>query len=51
MDQIRGLYAKATAGERQQIQEQLRDLQRDLYTDWELFFGFAVGVSSLQTVE
>ncbi|KAF2852304.1 S-adenosyl-L-methionine-dependent methyltransferase [Plenodomus tracheiphilus IPT5] len=45
-DQIRNLYAKADAKERQVIQEQIRDLQRDLYTDWELLFG--LGTSPLQ---
>lgn len=43
MNQIRDLHAKANADERQQIQEQLRDLQRDLYTDWEITFGLATG--------
>lgn len=44
-EQIRGLYAKANAAERQQIHEQLRDLQNELYTDWEVMFGIGMGVS------
>ncbi|KAI8936947.1 hypothetical protein NX059_006175 [Plenodomus lindquistii] len=44
--QIRALYATANTAERQAIQEQLRDLQRDLYTDWEILFG--LGTASLQ---
>lgn len=47
MNQVRELYGKADADERQKIQEQLRDLQRDLYTDWEILFGLATGVSHL----
>ncbi len=45
MSQIRALYAKGDPRERQKIQEQLRDLQRELYTDWELLFSIACGVS------
>jgi demethylsterigmatocystin 6-O-methyltransferase len=44
MNDIRNLYAKANAPERQKIQEQLRDLQDNLYTDWEVMFGLAGGV-------
>lgn len=44
-NQIRDLYAKADASERQKIQEQLRTLQDNLYTDWEVLFGLAIGVS------
>jgi hypothetical protein len=44
MNEIRGHYAKADAPERQKIQEQLRDLQDNLYTDWEVLFGMAMGV-------
>jgi demethylsterigmatocystin 6-O-methyltransferase len=44
MNEIRDLYAKADAPGRQQIQEQLRDLQDNVYTEWELMFGLAVGV-------
>lgn len=43
-DQIRDLYAKAHADERQKIQQQLRDLQNDLYSDWDILFGMAMGV-------
>ncbi|KAF2818954.1 S-adenosyl-L-methionine-dependent methyltransferase [Ophiobolus disseminans] len=43
MDQIRDLYAKANASERHGMQEQLRDLQTDLDTDWEVLFGLAMG--------
>jgi demethylsterigmatocystin 6-O-methyltransferase len=42
--QIRDIYAGANAQERHKIQEQLRDLQHDLYTDWEILFGLAMGV-------
>ncbi|KAF2026198.1 S-adenosyl-L-methionine-dependent methyltransferase [Setomelanomma holmii] len=41
--QIRDLYSSANAQERHKIQEQLRDLQHDLWTDWEVLFGFAMG--------
>lgn len=44
MDQIRSLYAKADTSEKHVIQKQLRDLQIDLSSDWELFFGEAMGV-------
>jgi len=44
MNQIRNLYAKANASERHKMQEQLRDLQTDLDTDWEILFGLAMGV-------
>jgi demethylsterigmatocystin 6-O-methyltransferase len=44
MNEIRDLYAKADAPGRQRIQEQLRDLQDNLYSDWELMFGWAAGV-------
>lgn len=44
-DQIRELYAKADAYERQKIQEQLRTLQDELYNDWEVYFSLAMGVS------
>ncbi|CAO2648033.1 Nn.00g089550.m01.CDS01 [Neocucurbitaria sp. VM-36] len=43
MGQVRSLYANANAVQRQQIQEQLRDLQRELYTDWEIIFSLAMG--------
>jgi demethylsterigmatocystin 6-O-methyltransferase len=44
MNQIRDLYAKANASERQRIQEQVRDLQKDLYSDWEMVFGMGASV-------
>ncbi|KAH8704512.1 S-adenosyl-L-methionine-dependent methyltransferase [Phaeosphaeriaceae sp. PMI808] len=43
MDQVRSLHAKANSAEKRKIQEQLRDLQTDLSTDWEIFFGQAIG--------
>ncbi|KAL1799816.1 hypothetical protein ACET3X_000158 [Alternaria dauci] len=39
---IREIYAKSNARERQQIQEQIRDLQKDLYSDWEMIFSLAM---------
>jgi demethylsterigmatocystin 6-O-methyltransferase len=42
---IREHYVKANASERHKIQDQIRSLQDDLYTDWEVLFGHAVGVS------
>jgi demethylsterigmatocystin 6-O-methyltransferase len=47
MNQIRDLYAKANASERHKLQEQLRDLQTDLYTDWDVLFGLAMGVCQI----
>jgi len=44
-DQIRQAYAKGNARERQQIQEQIRDLQKNLYSDWEMMFSLAMAVS------
>jgi demethylsterigmatocystin 6-O-methyltransferase len=44
---IREQYTKGDAVERQKIQEQIRDLQNDLYTDWEVVFGNAYGVSHI----
>ena len=44
-DQIRQAYTKGNARERQQIQEQMRDLQKDLYSDWEMMFSLAMAVS------
>jgi len=43
--QIRELYATANARKRQEIHEQLRDLQQELYSDWEVFFDLVLGVS------
>jgi hypothetical protein len=45
LDQIRDLYIKADAAERHRIQDQIRSLQDELYTDWEVLFGQAIGVS------
>jgi demethylsterigmatocystin 6-O-methyltransferase len=45
LNEIRDLHAKANAAGQQEIQEQLRDLQTELYTDWEVLFGMAMGVS------
>ena len=47
LDQIRTVYTQSNhdARKRQKIQEQLRDLQRELYTDWELVFSISCGVS------
>jgi demethylsterigmatocystin 6-O-methyltransferase len=42
---IRNIHAKSDARERQQIQEQIRDLQKDLYSDWEMTFSLAMAVS------
>ncbi|KAH9871901.1 hypothetical protein J1614_006159 [Plenodomus biglobosus] len=36
--QVNSLYAKSNAAERQAIQEQIRDLQRDIYANWEVLF-------------
>ena len=44
-EQIRQAYAKGNARERQQIQEQIRDLRKDLYSDWEMMFSLAMAVS------
>jgi demethylsterigmatocystin 6-O-methyltransferase len=44
INEIRGLYTKADASERQKIQEQLMDLQANLFTDWEILFSLAMGV-------
>ena len=46
-DQIRQAYAKGNARERQQIQEQIRELQKDIYSDWEMIFSLAMAVSPL----
>jgi hypothetical protein len=47
LQQIRDAYAQASADERQQIQAQLTDLRNDIFTDWEVLFSLAMGVSSL----
>ncbi|KAH6858961.1 S-adenosyl-L-methionine-dependent methyltransferase [Alternaria rosae] len=41
-EQIREIYAKSDARGRQQIQEKIRDLQTDLYSDWETMFSLAM---------
>jgi demethylsterigmatocystin 6-O-methyltransferase len=43
--QIREIYANSNVRERQRIQEQIRDLQKDLYSDWETMFSLAMAVS------
>lgn len=45
--QIRALYEKSNARERQAVHEQLRDLQTELSSDWEVFFGLALAVGLL----
>jgi demethylsterigmatocystin 6-O-methyltransferase len=45
IDEIRSLYSKGNAAERQKMQEQLRNLQDELYTDWEVLFSLVMGVS------
>jgi hypothetical protein len=45
MKQIRDRYAEANPREQQKILEELRDLQNDLHTPWEVLFGVAMGVS------
>jgi demethylsterigmatocystin 6-O-methyltransferase len=45
LNQIREIYTKANASERHKIQDQIRSLQDELYTDWEVLFGQAIGVS------
>jgi demethylsterigmatocystin 6-O-methyltransferase len=47
LNQIREIYTKADASERHKIQDQIRSLQDELYTDWEVLFGQAIGVSSI----
>ncbi|EAT84436.1 hypothetical protein HBH56_044220 [Parastagonospora nodorum] len=41
LNEIREQYTKGDAAERQKIQDQIRDLQYDLYTDWEVMFSSA----------
>jgi demethylsterigmatocystin 6-O-methyltransferase len=45
MNQIRELYAQANASERHRLQDQIRDLQNELYTEWDIMFGLAMGVN------
>lgn len=45
LNMIRDQYTKGDAAERHKIQDQIRDLQNDLYTDWEVLFSNAYGVS------
>lgn len=49
--QVKELYAQSDARGRQRIQEQLRDLQRDLSTDSEVFFGLALGSLQLSLTQ
>jgi demethylsterigmatocystin 6-O-methyltransferase len=48
IETVREIYAKSNSRERQQIQEQIRDLQKDLYSDWEMTFSLAMAVSLLR---
>jgi hypothetical protein len=48
LNEIRGLYANASAAGRQKMQEQLRGLQDELYTDWEVLFGLVMGVGRIK---
>jgi hypothetical protein len=43
--QIRDLHASADVNQRQHLQEQLRDLQRELSTPFDLIWGMASAVS------
>lgn len=45
LEQIRALHAEADAHERQRIQEQLRDVQRDIASNFDLVWGLGSGVS------
>lgn len=44
LEQIRSLYATANANEKQSIQEQLRDVQREIVSNFDLVWGFGSGV-------
>lgn len=46
LDQIRTVYAEADAIERQHIQEQLRDVQREIVSIFDLVWSLGSGVSS-----
>lgn len=46
LDQIRALYAKASANERQNIQQQLRDVQREVASNFDLVWSFGCGVGT-----
>jgi hypothetical protein len=48
LNEIRGLYANASAAEQQKMQEQLRGLQNELYTDWEVLFSLVMGVGHIK---
>ena len=48
--QIRSLHADADACERQHIQEQLRDIQRELTSKLDLVWGLGSGVSTYYAV-
>jgi hypothetical protein len=43
--QIRDLHASADVNQRQHLQEQLRDLHRELSTPFDLIWGMASAVS------
>jgi hypothetical protein len=45
LDKIREVYAQSNASERQTIQEQVRDLERGLYTDLETLLSLGMAVS------
>ena len=47
---IRDLHAGADASQRQHMHEQLRDLQRELSTPFDLVWGIASAVSSNRAV-
>lgn len=46
LEQIRALYANANANERQHIQEQLRDVQRDIASNFDLVWSLGSGVGT-----
>lgn len=46
IDQIRVLSANADAKGRQHIQEQLRDVQRDIASNFDLVWGLGSGVGA-----
>lgn len=46
LDQIRALSANANAKEQHQIQEQLRDVQREIASNFDLVWGLGSGVSA-----
>jgi len=46
LDQIRDLSVNADAQGRQRIQEQLRDVQREIASNFDLVWGLGSGVSA-----